>query len=305
LSLDDSLKVLHVNEVAQFHFGLGAYKRPVDFSQVLLNMPSLYERVREEEYNQSFEFGPISWMGKEIAGYGFRGKTAIWLISFYQEKTNWGPSFWLKQGERLGFEQTIQYLHDQVSPPLITLKMALRKFKTEKDEIRISIASIEAMEKLVNEANAQIRALFEKEENMVLSGVSLRERITDYCQGVNQLVTPTIQVYVGDLPEDLEVETTAHLLDTSKELIHNAVKYCEAKHIDFQLMVDDSRLILSVEDDGKGFKKEKVLLTSKGRGLKHIFKRTAKLGGTCIIESNPKEGTFISLQLPIKLQDHA
>ena len=60
------------------------------------------------------------------------------------------------------------------------------------------------------------------------------------------------------------------------------------------ISLEDERLVLSVKDDGVGFKEPK-----SGNGLKNMLLRSAALGGDCIMESSNGHGTLVKVVLPI------
>ncbi|GAB2523216.1 ATP-binding protein [Spirosoma aerophilum] len=83
----------------------------------------------------------------------------------------------------------------------------------------------------------------------------------------------------------------------AQEALHNAVKYAEAQTIKIILQQNAQKLVLTVEDDGKGFvmkaplKDEKPLPSIKG--LQNMRTRTRLLNGEFTITSKPKKGTKV------------
>ncbi len=53
---------------------------------------------------------------------------------------------------------------------------------------------------------------------------------------------------------------------------------------------------MTVSDDGKGI----APTTPKGFGLTTMTERVRSLGGTCVIESAPSEGTTIRVEIPVQ-----
>ena len=300
LRIDHSYKIIHINEIAQFHFGLEAHAG-TDFSRVLFQAPSLLGTLKAtpSSLDSSFEFGPLQIWSGSVSGVGYRGETEIWLISFGHDPSKWGMSYWLKQGARIGLHRVIQHLHDGVAPPLILLRMAIKKLIRSDHKEEIQISSLQAMEKLVEETHLQIRALVDKKKVTSILGKELLDKISQYCQWTNQLAAPTVRFYCDDFPESLEDETAMHIFEISKELINNAIKYAKPTQIDLQLILDGKQVILSVEDDGIGFDKEKIRSSGQGHGLDHLIQRTEAMGGTYLIESGKGKGTFMSIQFPI------
>jgi two-component system sensor histidine kinase UhpB len=59
-----------------------------------------------------------------------------------------------------------------------------------------------------------------------------------------------------------------------------------------------ARLHLAIADDGQGIAPS----TPKGFGLTTMTERVRSLGGTCMVESAPSEGTTIRVEIPLHRQ---
>lgn len=85
-----------------------------------------------------------------------------------------------------------------------------------------------------------------------------------------------------------------------KESVHNIVRHSKCQRVDITLLIEGSRLLLKVSDDGMGF-----ALTEAGgdqacgRGLGSMEHRAQNLGGTLHIISEPRGGTRILLEVPL------
>jgi signal transduction histidine kinase len=63
------------------------------------------------------------------------------------------------------------------------------------------------------------------------------------------------------------------------------------------LNLHETTFQLIFEDDGNGFEIENL---RKGIGLKNIENRLHKLHGELILDSAPKRGTVITIEIPLK-----
>jgi signal transduction histidine kinase len=103
------------------------------------------------------------------------------------------------------------------------------------------------------------------------------------------------------LPEALPplpaaVEVAAYYV--GREALANAVRHAGAQRCTMHLSVrggEESRLILSVEDDGPGMSGHEPA----GVGLSSMRERAAELGGICVIETRPGGGTRVVVELPL------
>jgi signal transduction histidine kinase len=79
-----------------------------------------------------------------------------------------------------------------------------------------------------------------------------------------------------------------------QEAMNNAIKYAGASQISVIISEKNNQYHILVQDNGKGFDPQKVVL---GNGLNNMKKRTRDMGGDLKIVSNETEGTAISLVL--------
>ncbi|MBK6264659.1 response regulator [Marivirga sp. S37H4] len=92
-----------------------------------------------------------------------------------------------------------------------------------------------------------------------------------------------------------------NLFRITQESLNNIIKYAEAKEVFLQLVLQDQILQLTIEDDGKGFDvEEKLNKGSSSFGLFNMRKRAESLSGKMVIDSAPKKGTLIYVEIPLK-----
>ena len=105
------------------------------------------------------------------------------------------------------------------------------------------------------------------------------------------------------IPIALQVTAGAHLPGpievaayyVASEALANAAKHAQASHIDISLRVRDTGLLLEISDDGVGG----ADLTG-GSGLLGLSDRVEALGGSIRIQSQPGNGTSITVELPLE-----
>jgi signal transduction histidine kinase len=82
-----------------------------------------------------------------------------------------------------------------------------------------------------------------------------------------------------------------------QESLQNINKYASANTIKVELKKKESDLFLAISDDGVGFNVKKA---KKGIGLQNIASRIKECNGTVDIKSKNKEGTTITILVPIE-----
>jgi two-component system NarL family sensor kinase len=76
-----------------------------------------------------------------------------------------------------------------------------------------------------------------------------------------------------------------------------------AKNVTVELLQKNDQLILSIEDDGKGFDKQKAA-EMKTLGILGMRERSMMMGGSYEIKSILGKGTSVTVVLPYKLENH-
>ncbi|MFH1184906.1 MAG: GAF domain-containing sensor histidine kinase [Chloroflexota bacterium] len=87
------------------------------------------------------------------------------------------------------------------------------------------------------------------------------------------------------------------LFHIGQEALANAAKHASAKHVAVRLWMTEGRILLEVQDDGKGFAVEKMTSTI-GHGLSNMQTRARSAGGDVEITSDPGEGTAVLAWVP-------
>jgi len=107
-------------------------------------------------------------------------------------------------------------------------------------------------------------------------------------------VTVDLKLPEGESPEP---ERAAHVLAIVQEMLSNAVRHANARHILVSAVRLDDRLQLNVLDDGGGLPEQ----VREGHGLRNMRDRASLLRGSLSIE-RLKKGTCISLNIPWRLE---
>ena len=94
-----------------------------------------------------------------------------------------------------------------------------------------------------------------------------------------------------------EVETAAYRI--IQEALTNVTRHADGKHIKLQIQVRETMLKINIKDDGKGFIPHEVYARRQSSGLIGMRERAGLLNGKFQVQSQPGEGTMISVELPI------
>ena len=104
-----------------------------------------------------------------------------------------------------------------------------------------------------------------------------------------------VDVAAGGVSDQLPEEFKTCIYRVVQEALHNAARHAGAGSVRIVAQQEPRRLLLSVQDDGRGFDVKR----SRGLGLLGMEERVAHLGGTLQLVSEPGSGTLISVILPL------
>lgn len=148
-------------------------------------------------------------------------------------------------------------------------------------------------------------------ETRTISQNLLPKAIQDYGLGlaveslINQLrnTNPDIQFYLyrnlgeASIPDKVQI----NLYRIAQEALSNAIRHGKPENIDLQLIWSDDEILLTVEDNGMGFDKEKS--DGKGLGLRSMKTRVGAMSANLDIVSTLGRGTIVSAAVPQKYRD--
>jgi two-component system sensor histidine kinase DevS len=97
--------------------------------------------------------------------------------------------------------------------------------------------------------------------------------------------------------EHLPTSSAVVLFHICQEALGNAAKHAAATRVNVHVWMTDDRILLEIQDNGKGFAVEKMSSTI-GHGLSNMVTRARSVGGDVEISSNPGEGTTVLAWVP-------
>jgi signal transduction histidine kinase len=97
--------------------------------------------------------------------------------------------------------------------------------------------------------------------------------------------------------DDLPQSYALALFHICQESLANAAKHAAAKRVEVSVWVTSERVLMEVQDNGRGFEREKMN-SSLGHGLANMQTRARNVGGEVDISSSPGEGTTVLAWVP-------
>jgi signal transduction histidine kinase len=111
------------------------------------------------------------------------------------------------------------------------------------------------------------------------------------------------------LPVEYEAATIPSISDVTaitlyrflQETLTNVLKHAEATRVWVELSQEEGSILLTVQDNGKGFTKENA--DRKGIGMQGLHERVTIAGGKLTVRSTPGRGTVVVAHLPLPSQE--
>jgi two-component system, NarL family, sensor kinase len=200
-------------------------------------------------------------------------------------------------GQEVERKRMAKDLHDGLGGLFSTVKMYFSTLEHEHEDLRTN----ELFKKsylLVDTASIELRRIAHNMMPEVLAKMGLINALRDLADtvGAGRLLKVTLKVHGMDsrLPANIE----AMLYRIIQELINNIMKHAEASEAIIQLIKDDNRLSVVVEDNGCGFEVDKID-DKIHTGLESIKNRINFMNGKLTIDSQRNVGTSVMMDLTI------
>lgn len=196
-------------------------------------------------------------------------------------------------------------LHDNVAQNLATLKIGwdtLLDNLTEKppafhDKTR-------ALSRLLRGAIESIRGLAYNLQPPELEQLGLITAIRRYCEEQSTHFNLPIDLFTAGVRElSLCFDTQINLYRLVQEALSNVRKHADATRVTIRLTASHPCLILTVEDNGKGFDVTERLgeaVKEKRMGIRSMEERVSLLKGTLKLTSAPGAGTRLRIEVPAR-----
>ena len=185
-------------------------------------------------------------------------------------------------------------VHDQLGSDLTKLALLSSEARMLAGEDPQALSTLaEDMERVAAEANRSLGDIVWAIDPHHDSLAGLTERVRAHCERmlIWSKVGHTIDCVHSGPDRSLDPATKRDIYLILREALNNAIKYSEANRIDVVLRSDESKLSMSVEDNGIGFDGS----VDSGHGLDNMRQRAARIGASFSIRS--KVGTRVALDL--------
>jgi PAS domain S-box-containing protein len=189
-------------------------------------------------------------------------------------------------------------LHNGLGQLLYGIKLSMTNLRrkietTQSEEFEQAIRYTES---LLTEAIRESRSISHELMPTALQEFGLPSAIDDVCKQLNGQIMFKCE-YKG-IDQRLENYLEIAIFRTVQELMLNVVKHSGATNATVTISADPTLILIKVADNGSGMKN--IINNSQGIGLTSIRSKISLLNGKVDIESEPENGTTITIYIPLK-----
>lgn len=188
-------------------------------------------------------------------------------------------------------------LHDGVGQQLVGIALSAKLLEEQLRPDRPAEAEkASIIVRLANEAARQTRLTARTLEgadgvsDLKMALESLAINISNNCH-----VKSTVKANGASLPVSAPV--AAQLYRIAQEAVRNAVEHGAAREVLIQLTFGSREMVLTVQDNGKGFNTK---TSSQGMGLRIMRYRAQCIGGSCEVHPGQNQGTLVHCRVPLE-----
>jgi len=201
----------------------------------------------------------------------------------------------IREEERIVIAREI---HDELGQQLTVLKMETKgltkKLNVTDEGVKYKIAEIID---LLDEMVKSVRRICSELRPSLLYNLGLAAAIEWHLKEFEK--RSGIKTVFNELSEDLDIPDSIKngLFRILQEALTNISRHANATTITVTLEQKDQQLILTIEDNGRGFEKKEID-SKKTLGILGMKERTQVMGGNYEINSIPGKGTTVMVTVP-------
>jgi signal transduction histidine kinase len=185
-------------------------------------------------------------------------------------------------------------LHDDIGANLTRISLLSELARQQRGNGNLLTSITDIARESVSSMNDIVWAISPEHDRLL----DLTRRMRRHAEDVFALrdVKLNFNAPATDAGMHLRVSIRRDVLLIFKEAVNNAARHSQCTEVSIKFECDRHLLRLQISDNGEGFE---LNCESAGHGLRSMERRATSLGGTLRVESQPKQGTTVKLNLPL------
>lgn len=192
-------------------------------------------------------------------------------------------------------------LHDDLNQNLALLAVELDMVAHARDIHPDQLAQrMQELSVKVKQLSTFVHNLSHQLHPAKLEQLGLVKSLRSLCRELSSTHDVVIDYDIEELDFDFPVSTSVCFYRIAQEALNNAVKHADSEVIEVQLKKIEDQLVMTIQDDGKGFDPESSD-EKPGLGLLSMRERVRLEQGTIQLDARPGKGTRVEVKVPITL----
>ncbi len=188
-------------------------------------------------------------------------------------------------------------LHDTLQQHLTGVGLQLDHVHAKYGDDHQASEALSVARRMVDHCRKEVRDSIIELREVPSSSLSLADRIDELLLDEIRLGDTRLEIETKGETFALSDFKARHILRIAQEAVRNALHHGEATLITLTFTYGWSKVVVTVKDDGKGFDMSED--ASSGHfGLVGMRERAMRLDADLQIESQPDEGTWVTLTVP-------
>ena len=190
-------------------------------------------------------------------------------------------------------------LHDELGQQLTAMKMDISWINKKTGEEHTEVKSkLKNTLSLLDGSNISISRILNELRPVILDEYGLVEAIKWQGQKFTVNTNIPVEFTLSETQMKIAEEISICLFRVYEESLTNITRHSHAKRVFVSMKIADENIIMTVEDDGKGFDTSS-LKNKKSFGILGMRERVFALHGSFDLVSVPKKGTMIQVSIPL------
>jgi len=189
-------------------------------------------------------------------------------------------------------------LHDSVSQRMFGVILTAQAALTLLDrDAAAGREQVQRVRELAQEAADELRSVVFELRPPALEREGLATALRKHVEVLRRVHGREVGLEIDGSSSALSQEAEGHVFRIAQEALSNALRHAGAAPIDVDLELAESRVVLTVRDEGPGFDLDTGRARSRSLGLTSMEERARAVGGTLGIRTRPGEGTEVRLEV--------
>ena len=237
--------------------------------------------------------GPPWWSARSLALFGLCGIILLLLaLLFYIRLDHWRLQSVLNERERIAHE-----MHDSLAQSFVGIGFQLQAISNRiPHELGEVNHQLDLACELVRHSHEEARRSLMTLRREFLENETLHSALASFATRMVEHGNIQVSVDVDGEEGGIPYAVKDALFRIGQEAIANSLHHAEPSRLTIRIEYAAMRVILAIEDDGKGFEPN---VNTRGFGIQGMRKRAVAIAARLTVNSSPGNGTLVVVHAPV------